>query len=63
VVECFGERSSPSLDRAGGIIHLSSQLPWADFVPDADHILRQSMLAEAEKALGLKINLETIGLK
>jgi multiple sugar transport system substrate-binding protein len=37
-------------------------LRWADFVPAGDQILRQSMLAEAEKALGFKINLETIGL-
>ena len=37
-------------------------LKWNDFVPAGDEILRQSMLAEAEKALGFKINLETIGL-
>ena len=37
-------------------------LKWNDFVPAGDQILRQSMLAEAEKALGVKINLETIGL-
>src|SRR5215813_10685862 len=37
-------------------------LKWADFVPAGDQILRQSMLAEAEKALGFKINMETIGL-
>src|SRR5438105_7508836 len=37
-------------------------LKWADFVPAGDQILRESMLAEAEKALGFKINLETIGL-
>src|SRR5207344_2604426 len=37
-------------------------LKWNDFVPAGDQILRQSMLAEAEKALGFKINLETIGL-
>src|SRR5262249_28823724 len=34
---------------------------WAVSVPAGDHILRQSLLAEAEKALGLKIKLETIG--
>src|SRR4029450_10903040 len=33
-----------------------------DFVPAGDQILRQSMLAEAEKALGFNLNLETIGL-
>src|SRR6266852_307821 len=36
-------------------------LKWNDFVPAGDQILRQSMLAEAEKALGFKINMETIG--
>ena len=30
-------------------------LKWNDFVPAGDQILRQSMLAEAEKALGFKI--------
>src|SRR4026207_1311691 len=37
-------------------------LKWDEFVPAGDQILRQSMLAEAEKALGFKINMETIGL-
>ena len=37
-------------------------LKWADFVPAGDQILRESMLAEAEKALGFMIKLETIGL-
>src|SRR5712692_3702331 len=37
-------------------------LKWNDFVPAGDQILRQSMLPEAEKALGFKINMETIGL-
>ena len=37
-------------------------LKWNDFVPAGDEILRKSMLAEAEKALGFKINIETIGL-
>ena len=37
-------------------------LKWNDFVPAGDEILRQSMLPEAEKALGFKINMETIGL-
>ena len=32
-------------------------LKWNDFVPAGDQILRQSMLAEAEKALGFKINM------
>src|SRR5262249_8162128 len=37
-------------------------LKWNAFVPAGDEILRQSMLSEAEKALGFKINMETIGL-
>jgi multiple sugar transport system substrate-binding protein len=32
-------------------------LKWNDFVPAGDQILRQSMMAEAEKALGFKLNL------
>ena len=37
-------------------------LKWADFVPASDELLRKSLLGEAEKALGIKINMETIGL-
>ncbi len=37
-------------------------LKWNDFVPAGDEILRKQMLGEAEKALGFKVNLETIGL-
>ncbi|MBM3490744.1 MAG: extracellular solute-binding protein [Alphaproteobacteria bacterium] len=37
-------------------------LKWNDFVPAGDEILRKQMLAEGEKALGIKLNLETIGL-
>ncbi len=35
-------------------------LKWNDFVPAADDYLRKTGLAEAEKALGIKINMETI---
>src|SRR2546421_8033823 len=35
-------------------------LKWNDFVPASDELLRKSMLPEAMKALGIKINLETI---
>jgi multiple sugar transport system substrate-binding protein len=35
-------------------------LKWVDFVPASDQLLRRDMVPEAEKALGLKINLETI---
>jgi multiple sugar transport system substrate-binding protein len=35
-------------------------LKWNDFVPPSDELLRKTMLAEAMKALGMKINLETI---
>jgi multiple sugar transport system substrate-binding protein len=37
-------------------------LKWNDFVPAGDEILRKQLLGEAEKALGFKVNLETIGL-
>src|SRR5262249_4510629 len=37
-------------------------LKWPDFVPAGDQILRQAMLADAEKAIGFKVTLETIGL-
>jgi multiple sugar transport system substrate-binding protein len=35
-------------------------LRWNDFVPASDQLLRKEMLPEAEKALGLKINFETV---
>jgi len=35
-------------------------LRWNDFVPASDQLLRREMLPEAEKALGIKINMETI---
>ncbi|MSP00866.1 MAG: extracellular solute-binding protein [Acetobacteraceae bacterium] len=37
-------------------------LKWNDFVPAADEHLRKVAIPEAEKALGIKINMETIGL-
>jgi len=35
-------------------------LKWNDFVPASDQLLRREMLPEAEKALGIKLNLETV---
>src|SRR5262245_59081849 len=35
-------------------------LRWNDFVPASDQLLRREMLPEAEKALGVKINFETV---
>src|SRR5207237_1625458 len=35
-------------------------LKWNDFVPASDELLRKSMLPEAMKALGIKVDLETI---
>ena len=35
-------------------------LRWTDFVPASDQLLRKEMLPEAEKALGIKINIETV---
>src|ERR1700755_767777 len=33
---------------------------WNDFVPASDQLLRKELLPNAEKALGLKINFETV---
>src|SRR4051812_11066808 len=33
---------------------------WNDFVPASDQLLRKEVLPEAEKALGMKINFETV---
>ena len=33
---------------------------WNDFVPASDQLLRKELLPEAEKALGIKINFETV---
>jgi multiple sugar transport system substrate-binding protein len=35
-------------------------LRWNDFVPASDQLLRRELITAAEKALGVKINLETI---
>lgn len=35
-------------------------LKWVDFVPATDQMFRKEMMPEAEKALGIKINLETV---
>src|ERR1700675_1605878 len=35
-------------------------LRWNDFVPASDHLRRKEFMPEAEKALGIKINLETV---
>ena len=35
-------------------------LKWVDFVPATDALLKREMMPEAEKALGIKINLETV---
>jgi multiple sugar transport system substrate-binding protein len=35
-------------------------LRWNDFVPASDELLRKEIAPEAEKALGLKLNIETI---
>src|SRR5690349_885188 len=33
---------------------------WNDFVPASDQLLRKELIPEGEKALGVKINLETV---
>jgi multiple sugar transport system substrate-binding protein len=35
-------------------------LRWNDFIPASDKLLRETILPEAEKALGIKINFETV---
>src|SRR5690348_12630294 len=35
-------------------------LRWNDFVPAADKVLREVFVPEVQKALGLKLNVETI---
>src|SRR5689334_14405579 len=35
-------------------------LRWNDFVPASDQVLRREITAECQKALGIKLNLETI---
>src|SRR3979411_2199854 len=35
-------------------------LRWNDFVPASDQLLRKELLPAAEKALGIKINFETV---
>jgi len=35
-------------------------LKWVDFVPATDTLFRKEMMLEAEKALGVKMNLETV---
>ncbi len=35
-------------------------LRWNDFVPACDQLLRQKLLPEAEKSLGIKVNYETV---
>src|SRR5262245_41279818 len=35
-------------------------LRWNDFVPACDQLLRQKLLPDAEKALGIKVNYETV---
>jgi multiple sugar transport system substrate-binding protein len=35
-------------------------LKWVDFVPATDQMFRKELMPEAEKALGIKVNLETV---
>src|SRR5882757_7976444 len=35
-------------------------LRWVDFVPASDALLRKELVPQAEKELGIKINLETV---
>src|SRR4026208_2344475 len=48
--------------RAPGFAQASTGhwIRWNDFVPASDELLRKSILPEAMKALGIKINFETV---
>src|SRR4026208_1058307 len=48
--------------RAPGFAQASTVhwIRWNDFVPASDELLRKSILPEAMKALGIKINFETV---
>src|SRR5258706_16062354 len=35
-------------------------LRWVDFVPASDQVLKREIVADCEKALGIKLNIETI---
>ena len=35
-------------------------LKWVDFVPATDQMFRRELLPQAEKELGIKVNLETV---
>src|SRR4029079_3572267 len=47
---------APSFAQQGSV----HWIKWNDFVPASDELLRKQMLPEAMKALGIKINLETV---
>jgi multiple sugar transport system substrate-binding protein len=51
-----GARQAPAWAQ-GTTIHM---LRWNDFVPASDELLKKTIVPAAEKALGLKVNLETI---
>src|SRR5262244_1228080 len=49
-------RSAPAYAQ-GTTVHW---LRWADFVPASDQLLKNKIAAQCEKALGIKLNVETI---
>src|SRR5215831_5431784 len=49
-------RKAPAFAQAA-IVHW---LRWNDFVPVSDQLLRKEIAAECQKALGIKLNIETI---
>jgi multiple sugar transport system substrate-binding protein len=52
----LASRQAPVFAQAGTV----HWIKWNDFVPASDELLRKTILPEAGKALGLKINLETV---
>src|SRR4026208_1298271 len=49
-------RQAPALAQAN-TVHI---VRWNDFVPAADKVLREVFAPEVQKALGLKLNVETV---
>src|ERR1700720_2641290 len=56
IAAVLASRRAPAYGQATSI----HWLRWSDFVPASDQLLRNQIVPECEKALGIKLNLETI---
>src|SRR5215831_21293441 len=56
LIAILAARSTPAYAQ-GTTVHW---LRWADFVPASDQLLKNKIAQECEKALGIKLNVETI---